>query len=74
MSEITIGGLDIQILTDRENRTVFMDVDITPYYMRWNMAFKRWDFISIDIPDELRKIENDISEFIENSNYHYELI
>jgi hypothetical protein len=63
----TINGIRIHILQKGEQRIVYMNSLKIPHLMTWNKRKFIWEFISQLIPEELNKIETEVSNFIINT-------
>ena len=62
-----INKIHIQVVPKNGQREIFMNGGTTPSLMLWNKRKFSWEFINADTPEELKKIEHEISGFIINA-------
>jgi len=63
----TIDNVQIQVLPEQEQRVIFIDGSIVPYFMGWNEKKYSWEFTDRNTPEKLIGNENAISNLIINS-------
>jgi len=71
-NKTVINGMNIRVTTNGDERVIFMNDGNMPHPMKWNMSFRRWDYVNEEnMPRELIALENEISEFIQNSDQRH---
>lgn len=63
----TINNLDILIEPERDNQGVIVQAGKVAFRTMWNKGRYRWVFADTETPAEIKKSDNEISNFIINS-------
>lgn len=70
-NKVTIKETHYQVLPKEEQRMLYVNGSIIPFYMGWDNATQCWKFVDENVPEHIRESESEISYFIEGSDFKH---